>query len=176
LLLIAIIAGTKKYLASDKGQRVWDKVRFRLPVFGKLYRETTVSRFARTLGTLLKNGVPILNALQIVSGTLESERISELIASVRESARKGKGISEPLRASDIFPPIAVHMVTVGEETGRIDEMLIKVSERFDIEIRNTIKRLLSLMEPVLIIFMAVIVGSIVIAMLLALFSINELPF
>ena len=151
-------------------------MKFKMPFFGKLYQEAAVSRFSRTLGTLLASGVPILNAFQIVKGTLGSEKISDIISSVREAARKGKGISETLKNSDIFPPIAVHMVTVGEETGKLDEMLMKIADRFDIEVRTTVKRLLSLLEPALIIVMAVVVGFIVISMLLAIFSVSELPF
>ncbi len=177
LLFIALtVLSVKRYLNSDNGRRTWDSMKFKLPVFGKLYQETAVSRFSRTLGTLLASGVPILNAFQIVKGTLESEKISDIISSVREAARKGRGISESLKKSDIFPPIAVHMVTVGEETGRLDEMLVKIADRFDIEVRTTVKRLLSLLEPAMIIIMAVVVGFIVISMLLAIFSISELPF
>ncbi len=176
LFSAAVFFSARRYLRSDKGRRAWDRLRFRLPVFGKLYKEAAVSRFARTLGTLLSSGVPILNAFQIVKGTLGSDKISDIISSVRESARKGKGISEPLKNSDIFPPIAVHMITVGEETGRLDEMLIKIADRFDIEVRTTVKRLLSLLEPVLILIMGLVVGFIVVSMLLAIFSINELPF
>jgi general secretion pathway protein F len=102
--------------------------------------------------------------------------MAEIISSVREGVKKGRGISEPLKDSDLFPPIAVHMVTVGEETGKLDEMLFKIAERFDLEVRTTVKRLLSLLEPALILFMGIIVGFIVIAMLMAIFSINELPF
>jgi general secretion pathway protein F len=177
LLFIALtVFSVKRYLNSDNGRRAWDSMKFKLPIFGKLYQETAVSRFSRTLGTLLASGVPILNAFQIVKGTLESEKISDIISSVREAARKGRGISESLKKSDIFPPIAVHMVTVGEESGRLDEMLIKIADRFDIEVRTTVKRLLSLLEPAMIIIMAVVVGFIVISMLLAIFSISELPF
>ena len=177
LLFIAIVVfSAKRYLKSETGNRAWDSIKFKLPVFGKLYQEVAVSRFSRTLGTLLASGVPILNAFQIVKGTLESEKISDIISSVREAARKGRGIAESLKKSDIFPPIAVHMVTVGEETGRLDEMLIKIADRFDIEVRTTVKRMLSLLEPALIILMAVLVGFIVISMLLAIFSISELPF
>jgi type II secretion system protein F len=176
LVVCGIIAGTRQYLKSENGRRRWDELKFRLPVFGKLFKETAVSRFSRTLGTLLKSGVPILNALQIVQGTLGSDKISQAIAAVKESARRGKGISEPLADTDIFPPIAVHMITVGEETGRLDEMFMKIAERFDIEVRNTIKRMLALLEPALILFMGIVVGFIVISMLMAIFSINELPF
>jgi general secretion pathway protein F len=179
-ILLLLIAGCyfmiRRYIHTDRGRTFWDKLKFRLPVFGKLFKEAAVSRFARTFGTLLGSGVPILNALQIVKGTLGSEKIAEIISSVREATRKGRGIAEPLRNSEIFPPIAVHMVTVGEETGRLDEMLVKIADRFDTEVRTTVKRLLSLLEPVLILIMGIMVGFIVIAMLTAIFSINELPF
>ncbi len=179
---IILLAGTalfftvRRYLKTEKGSRAWDRLKFRLPLFGRLYKETAVSRFARTLGTLLGSGVPLLNAFDIVKGTLGSEKMSEIISSVREAARKGRGISEPLKNSDVFPPIAVHMITVGEETGRLDEMLTKVADRFDLEVKTTVKRLLSLLEPALILLMGVIIGFIVVAMLLAIFSVNELPF
>lgn len=178
LLLLAFGSAIliRRYLKTDKGRRFWDKLKFRLPLFGKLYKEAAVSRFARTFGTLLGSGVPILNALQIVKGTLGSEKISGIISSVREATRKGRGIAEPLRNSEIFPPLAVHMVAVGEETGRLDEMLVKIADRFDSEVRTTVKRLLALLEPVLILIMGIMVGFIVIAMLTAIFSINELPF
>ncbi|MEW6601421.1 MAG: type II secretion system F family protein [Nitrospirota bacterium] len=174
-LIVGVYYSLKRYLMSDKGRRKWDEMKFKLPVFGKLFKEAAVSRFARTLGTLLASGVPILNAFQIVKGTLGSDKISDIISSVRESTRKGKGIAEPLKNSDIFPPLAVHMVTVGEETGKLDEMLIKIADRFDIEVRTSVKRLLSLLEPVLILIMGVVIGFIVVSMLLAIFSINELP-
>jgi general secretion pathway protein F len=176
LCIAAFFFAVRRYLKTEAGARAWDKARFRLPLFGRLFKEAVVSRFARTLGTLLQSGVPLLNALQIVRGTLGSESIAEMIQSVREEVRKGRGIAEPLKRSDIFPPMAVHMVKVGEETGRLDEMLTKIAERFDTEVRTSVKRMLSLLEPAMILFMGLIVGFIVIAMLLAIFSINELPF
>jgi len=176
LVLSFCLLSIRRYLGTESGRRAWDRVRFRLPLFGRLFKEAAVSRFARTLGTLLQSGVPLLNALQIVKGTLGSESIAEVIQTVREEVRKGRGISEPLKRSNIFPPMAVHMVKVGEETGRLDEMLSKIAERFDLEVRTSVKRMLSLLEPAMILFMGLIVGFIVIAMLLAIFSINELPF
>jgi general secretion pathway protein F len=176
IVVSGVVFGIRKYIRSENGRRQWDGFKFRLPVFGKLFKETAVARFSRTLGTLLNSGVPILNALQIVQGTLGSDRISEAIAAVKESARRGRGISEPLANTNIFPPIAVHMITVGEETGKLDEMFMKIADRFDIEVRNTIKRMLALLEPALILIMGIVVGFIVISMLMAIFSINELPF
>ncbi|MEW6740391.1 MAG: type II secretion system F family protein [Nitrospirota bacterium] len=179
-LILSILLGCflllRYYLRSAAGRRYWDTLRFRLPLFGRLYRQAAVSRFARTLGTLLQSGVPILHALQAVEGTLGSDRMAQMISSVRESVRKGKRISGPLKDSDIFPPIAIHMVTIGEEAGKLDEMLLKIAEQFDSEVRITVKRLLSLLEPGMILFMGLIVGFIVIAILMAIFSLNELPF
>jgi len=166
----------RQYIKSNSGRQKWDQLKYSLPVFGKLQKEAAVSRFARTLGTLLNSGVPILNAFQIVQGTLGSGKLYEAISAVKESARRGRGIAEPLSNSDIFPPIAIHMITVGEETGKLDEMFIKIADRFDIEVRNSIKRMLALLEPALILVMGIIVGFIVISMLIAIFSINELPF
>ncbi|MBI4844589.1 MAG: type II secretion system F family protein [Nitrospirae bacterium] len=178
--LISLAAGSlflaRHFLKSESGKRWWDSFRFRIPVIGKLFREIVVSRFARTLGTLMASGVPILNSLQIVKGALGSEKMSLIISSVRESVRKGKGISEPLRSSGIFPPLAVHMVTIGEDTGRLDEMLVKIAERFDIEVRLTTKRLLTLFGPILILVMGVLVTFILISILLAMLTMNELPF
>lgn len=179
-LIVMLAAGVflflSRYLKSTPWRHLWDNIKFRLPLFGKLYKESAVASFARTLGTLLESGVSILNALQIVSGTLGSEKMNGVISSVRESAKKGRGIAEPLKGNDMFPHIAVHMIAVGEETGKLEAMLIKVAERFDSEVRTTVKRLLSLLEPALILFMGIVVGFIVIAMLMAIFSINELPF
>lgn len=171
----AVVVLVRRYLSTESGRKAWDRLKFKLPVFGTLFKETAVSRFSRTLGTLLASGVPMLNAFQIVKGTIGNERLSEIITSVRESARKGKGISEELRKSDIFPPIAVHMITVGEESGRLDEMLMKIADRFDIEIKTTVKRMLALLEPALILLMGLVVGFIVVSMLMAIFSVNELP-
>ncbi len=178
LLAASLSAGLlslRYYLGSESGRRYLDGLRFRLPVLGRLNRELSVARFARTLGTLLKSGVPILEALHIVEGTLQSESLAELTASVREGVRKGRTIGARLRDDPLVPPLAVHMITVGEETGRLDEMLLRVADRFDTEVRSSMRRLLSLLEPVLILSMGLVVGFIVISVLLAVFSLNELP-
>ncbi|PKL51779.1 MAG: type II secretion system protein GspF [Nitrospira bacterium HGW-Nitrospira-1] len=175
-VLCSAVMSIRSYLKTPSGMRYWDNLKFKFPLFGKLYMEVYVSRFARTLGTLLQSGVPILTALQSVEGVLGSKRITDAISATREAVRKGKKISTTLKEGNIFPPLAVHMITIGEETGKLDGMLFKIADRFDFETRTTIKRLLSLMEPALILFMGLIVGFIVIAMLMAIFSLNELPF
>ncbi len=175
LLLVAGALSLRLYLRSASGRRYWDGLRFRLPLLGKLFHEATVSRFVRTLGALLQSGVPILHALEAVKGTLGSDRMAEVVSSVREAVRKGRDVSGPLRDSGMFPAIVVHMIAVGEQTGKLDEMLLKIADRSDEELRMTIKRLLSLLEPALILLMGLIVGAIVVSMLMAVFSLNELP-
>ncbi len=176
IFIIGAALFVRSYIKSPAGRQLWDDVKFKLPLFGKLYRESIVSSFARTLGTLLGSGVSLLNALQIVEEAFDSNKMVRVTASIRENVRKGRGIAEPLKGSGVFPPIAQHMISVGEETGKLEEMLIKIADRFDSEVRTTVKRLLSLLEPALILFMGLVVGFIVIAMLMAIFSINELPF
>lgn len=166
----------RHYLKTPSGRQYWDNLKFKLPLFGKLYREVSVSRFARTFGTLLQSGVPILNALNSVEGVLASDKIAGAISSIKDAVKKGKKISSTLKESSIFPPIAIHMITVGEETGKLDEMLFKIADRFDFEARTTIKRALSLLEPAMILLMGLIVGFIVVAMLMAIISLNDLPF
>jgi len=179
-LFAAFISGgfllLRYYLRTEAGRRYWDRLRFRLPVLGRLYRELSVARFARTLGALLMSGVPILNALNIVEGTQQSGSMAELTGTVKEGVRKGRTIGGLLRGNAVFPPFAIHMITVGEETGKLDEMLVRIADRFDAEVRSTIKKLLSLLEPALILSMGLVVGFIVISVLLAIFSLNDLPF
>jgi len=135
-----------------------------------------VARFSRTLGTLLQSGVPILAALNLVQEISQNQAIARSIVHVRERLREGKGVAKALEETRVFPPLAVHMISVGEETGRLDEMLDKVAASYEENIQTTVKRLVSFLEPLIILVMGAIVGFIVIAMLLAVFSINEIPF
>jgi general secretion pathway protein F len=175
LLLLGGVVSLRQFFRSASGRRHWDQWRYRLPLLGKVFQEVTVSRFVRTLGTLLQSGVSILHALDAVKGTLGSDRMAEVVSSVREAVRKGREVSGPLRDSGMFPAIVVHMIAVGEQTGKLDEMLLKIADRSDEDLRMTIKRFLSLLEPALILLMGLIVGAVVIAMLWAIFSLNELP-
>jgi general secretion pathway protein F len=175
-VVIIILLGVKKFIKSEEGRSWWDALILRTPLFGDLARKTAVSRFARTLGTLLNSGVPILQALNIVKESIGNNVIAKGIATIREDVKRGKGIAKPLRDSGVFPPLAVHMMVVGEETGKLDEMLIKVADRYDTETRIAIRRLLSLLEPGMILFMGLLVGFIIVAILLAIFSVNEIPF
>jgi general secretion pathway protein F len=141
-----------------------------------LVQKIEVARFSRTLGTLLRSGVPILQSLNIVKETISNLIIARSLVGIHEGIKEGEGISKPLKGANTFPSLAIHMITVGEETGRLDEMLIKVADTYDKDVRNAVKRFISILEPLLIITMAIVVGSIVITMILAIISVNDISF
>lgn len=165
----------RRYINSPRGRWRWDKMKLRMPMFGSLVQKIEISRFTRTLGTLIQSGVPILQSLSIVRDIIGNVVVSRSISNVQSSIKEGEKISEPLKKSGIFPPLAVHMIDVGEETGQLENMMFKVADTFDVDVRNSIKRLVGLLEPVLILLMGIIVGFIVVSMLLAIFSVNEIP-
>ena len=167
--------GVRAYLQTAQGKAGWDRLKLWLPVLGRIIRELEVARFARTLGTLLQSGVPVLTALGIVTETVGNVVMAQALPRLKEGVKRGEGIAGPLRATGVFPAMAVHMAKVGEETGRLEEMLLKVADVYDTRVKTSIKRLLSLLEPVLILVLGIVVGSIVVSMLLAIFSLSELP-
>lgn len=174
VIVVAWIA-LRAYLQAEQGKERWDEFKLQLPLLGSLVREIEVSRFARTFGTLLQSGVPVLAAVAIVKETVTNRVIAGAMVRLQEGVKRGEGISGPLRATGAFPSFSIHMAKVGEETGKLEEMLIRVADTYDERVRRTVKRLTSLLEPVLILSLGVIVGFIVLSMLLAIFSINELP-
>jgi type IV pilus assembly protein PilC len=154
-----------------KGRLMIDILKLRMPLFGTLNRKTAISRFARTLGTLVTSGVPILQALNITRETAGNSAIARAIAQVHDSVKEGESIVQPLEASKMFPPMVVSMVDVGEETGKLPEMLLKFAEVYDDEVDNAVAALTSMLEPIMIVFLAVIVGTIVLALFTPLISI-----
>ena len=174
--LVVIGFGIRSYTRQGEGKVQWDQLKLRLPIVGHLVKQMEIARFARTLGTLIQSGVPILQALQIVRETVSNEIISRSIGEVHTGVKQGGGISKTLQNQGIFPSLAIHMMTVGEETGKLDEMLIRVAETYEVSLQNALKRFISLLEPMVILFMGLVIGFIVVSMLLAIFSINEIPF
>jgi type IV pilus assembly protein PilC len=152
------------------GRYLWDKFKLKMPALGPVISKVAISRFTRTLGTLVSSGVPILQALTIVKETSGNVIISNAIGKVHESVKEGETITAPLEASGVFPPMVVSMVDVGEQTGAMPEMLLKIADNYDEEVDNAVSAMTSLLEPIMIVFLAVIVGSIVIAMFLPLIS------
>lgn len=175
LIFGGILFSIRRYYRTEEGRLVLDRLKMKIPLFGQIVIKSVVSRFSRTLGTLLQAGLPILEALKLARKTMGNSLMALDIEPVIEGVRRGRGMAEPLREAASFPPLAVHMLTVGEETGKLDEMLLKLADNFDRDISTSIKRLLSLLEPAIILVMAVVVGFIVISLLLAIFSINDMP-
>jgi general secretion pathway protein F len=175
-IVALVYLGLKMYTQDEERKFRWDRFKLRWIAIGDIIKKVEVARFSRTLGTLLQSGVSILPAFTLVKEISQNRAISRSIAYVHDRLREGKGISRSLEETDVFPPLAVHMIGVGEETGRLNEMLIKVAETYEENVQNTVKRFVSLLEPLIILIMGTVVGFIVISMLLAIFSINEIPF
>ncbi len=174
LIAVAWIA-IRAYVQTEQGRLRWDEGKLSLPLLGGLIQEIEVSRFARTFGTLLHSGVPVLAAVSIVRETITNRVIAGAMSRLQEGVKRGEGISGPLRATGAFPSFSIHMAKVGEETGKLEDMLMKVADTYDERVRRNVKRLTSLLEPILILCLGAIVGFIVLSMLLAIFSINEIP-
>ncbi len=161
-----------KWFSSTTGGRVTiDKIKLRAPLFGDLTRKSSISRFSRTLGTLVTSGVPILQALNITRDTAGNSIIADAITKVHDAVKEGESIVAPLEASGVFPPMVISMVDVGEETGQLPEMLLKIAEVYDDEVDNAVEGLTSLLEPIMIVFLALIVGTIVIALFMPLIDV-----
>jgi type IV pilus assembly protein PilC len=160
----------KRYYQTQNGKAVVDRLLLKLPVFGPLFRKIAVARFSRTLGTLVSSGVPILDGLSIVSRTSGNRAIEIAIMNARASIREGETIAEPLNRSALFPPMVIQMISVGESTGALDSMLSKIAEFYEEEVDVAVANLTSLLEPMLMIFLGVVIGGVVIAMYLPIFN------
>jgi len=174
VLLGAIILGIVGYGFLSRtagGKSLLDRFKLRVPLFGDVIRKTAISRFSRTLGTLVTSGVPILQALNITRATAGNTVISRAIAQVHDSVKEGESIVQPLEASGAFPPMVISMIDVGEETGQLPEMLLKIADVYDDEVDNSVAALTAMLEPIMIVFLAVVVGTIVIALFMPLISI-----
>ena len=170
LLVGAAYFGIRYYIHTERGRLRFDRFKLKLFIFGPLHRKAAISGFARTLGTLTGSGVPILESLDITRDVVGNEVLSRLIANVRESVEKGEKMSEPLQISGEFPPDVVQMISVGEETGNLDNMLSKVADAYDVSIGYAIKKLTTIIEPLFLVIMGVMVGFIMASMLLPIFD------
>ena len=166
--MVVIVIAVVLFGKTRFGRLVIDKLKFKMPILGPVISKVAISRFTRTLGTLISSGVPILQALTIVKETAGNVVVSNAVSAVHESVKEGETITAPLEASGVFPPMVVSMVDVGEQTGALPEMLLKIADNYDEEVDNAVAAMTSLLEPIMIVFLAVVVGSIVIAMFLPL--------
>jgi len=173
-IFLVVIVGSvvliKAFSQTERGKYAIDAAKLRLPIFGDLILKTCVSRFARTFGTLITSGVPVLRALEIVSETAGNRVISETVVRAKHSIKEGEKISTPLFGSKIFPVMVTQMIAIGEETGRLDQMLEKVSNFYDDEVDNTLKSLTSLIEPLMIVGLGLIVGFIAVSVISPIYS------
>jgi type IV pilus assembly protein PilC len=166
--VVAFLVVFMLFVRTKFGRRIFDTVKLKVPVLGPVVSKVAIGRFSRTLGTLVSSGVPILQALNIVKETAGNVVVASAVSSVHDSVKEGETITAPLEASGVFPPMVVSMVDVGEQTGALPEMLLKIADTYDEEVDNSVAAMTSLLEPIMIIFLAVIVGSIVIAMFMPL--------
>jgi type IV pilus assembly protein PilC len=173
-LMLMVLAGTviglQRYYATDNGKRVLDGFMLKMPVLGDVLLKGAVARFTRTLGTLIASGVPILAGLEITAKTAGNKVIAEAIMTARASIREGETVAAPLKASGVFPPMVVQMITVGEQTGALDEMLTKIAVFYEAEVDTAVDTMTSIIEPVMIVVMGGIVGGMVVAMYLPMFK------
>ncbi len=173
LTLVVIIIAYRLFVSTRFGRRVMDRVKLKVPVFGKLHHKICMARFSRTMGTLLTSGVPILQAMETVAGTVGNTIMSDAVMEARARIREGDRIGEPLEASRLFPPMVVHMIGVGEESGSLDFMLQKIADFYEAEVESTLSSLTAALEPIMIVSLGFIVGFIVISMFLPLVRVIE---
>jgi type IV pilus assembly protein PilC len=170
LIIAGLVVAFKRYRATPKGLLVTDRFFLRMPVLGDVLRKSSVSRFSRTLSTLLSSGVPLLEGLGVTARASGNKAISDAVNEVKKSVTGGKTLGEPMRQSGVFPPMVTQMVSVGEETGRLDEMLNKVANFYDDEVDSAVESLTSIIEPIMIVVMGLMVGGMLIAMYLPMFK------
>jgi type II secretion system protein F len=176
LLLLASFFSWRFYCKTPSGLLVWDGFKLRLPLLGGLIKRIEVARLSRTLGTILKGGVPILQSLSIVREVVGNTVIAGEVDELYRSVKRGEGIANSLKGKSVIPTLAVEMISVGEETGRLPETLVDIADTFDRQVKERVKHLLALLEPGLILIVGLLVGTVVISMLLAIFSMNDMPF
>jgi type IV pilus assembly protein PilC len=174
LVVIALVFLFRRWRATDRGRYQWDRFKLKVKVFGPLFHKSALSRFSRTLSTLIRSGVPILQALEIVGDTVNNMVISRAVHDVQDSVREGESLAAPLAKHATFPAMVVQMMAVGEETGALDTMLSKVADFYDQEVEAAVASLTSMIEPILIAVMGACVGGMVIALYMPLFNIINL--
>ncbi len=174
LLALIGIYLIKRFLKTPKGRAWWDKKLLTLPLLGRINRLIIVARFSRTLATLLASGVPLLSALNIVRNIITNSRLKEVIETTRDNVREGASVADPLKRSGEFPPLVTHMIAIGEKTGELERMLVRIADTYDSDVDTTLSALTTLLEPIMILVMAGVVSFIVMSILLPIMQLNQL--
>ncbi len=172
--LVLLITGFQVYIRTPRGRAWFDRLKLQLPIVGKLLRKVAIARFARTLATLVRSGVPILTAMEIVARTAGNKVIEEAVMAARTSVREGENIADPLSQSKAFPPMVTRMIAVGEKTGELEKMLTKVADFYESEVDAAVSGLTSLIEPIIIALLGLVIGAIVIALFMPILTITQL--
>jgi len=176
LAIVAVVLALRSWIKTPRGSRIWDTIKLRIPLLGDTLLKMDVARFARTLGTLTASSVPLIAGVRIVQDIVHNQLISEGISRIAAGAKRGEGVSKPMRDAGVFPGLAIHLVEVGEETGKLDKMLLEIASVYEKDVKTSIKALTSVFEPLIILIMGVLVGTVVLSILSAIFSINEIGF
>jgi general secretion pathway protein F len=171
--LFLLVLLHQAWIRTVSGRLKWDGFRLKIPLLGIALRKAETARFARAMGTLVAASVPLVQCINISRAILNNRRMARSLESVAQGVKRGEGISGPLKRAGEFPPLASHLLMVGEETGRIDTMFVRMAEIYEVETKNAIKRFTSLFEPLLILVMGIIVGALVLSLMLAITSVND---
>jgi general secretion pathway protein F len=174
VVVALILLGIDRYSRTDGGRLVLDHIKLKAPVFGALALKIAIARFTRTLAILLKSGVPVLISMDIVKNVVNNRVLMQVIEDARDNIREGQDIAPPLRRSQLFPPLATHMIAVGEKSGKLEDMLLRVADTFETDVETTVQGLTALIEPLMILFMGSIIGFIALSILLPIFQINQI--
>ncbi len=174
IVTLAAAAGFRSYIRTPGGKLAWDRFRLRVPMLGEALRKADTARFARSMSTLVANAVPLVQALSISRAILANRLIADSLEGVAQGIKRGEGIAGPLRRAGQFPPLAAHLLSVGEETGRLDQMFARMADIYEKDTREAVKRFTSLFEPLVILFMGVVVGAMILSIMLAITSINQI--
>ena len=173
LALIIFFLAFRSYTSTAEGRLWWDRARLRIPLLGDALLKAETSRFARAMSTLVGNSVPLVQSLSISAGILNNKYVSGALGEVSQGVKRGEGIAGPMRKAKVFPPLAAHLLTVGEETGKLDQMFARMAEIYENDTRSAIKRFTALFEPLVILTMGIVVGGLILSMLLAITGIND---
>jgi general secretion pathway protein F len=169
----ACVTGWRLYTRTPAGRLWWDRTRLKIPLLGDALLKAETARFARAMATLVVNAVPLVQSINIAAATLNNKVVAAAMSGVAQGVKRGEGIAGPMRRAAVFPPLAAHLLTVGEETGRLDQMFSRMADIYESDTRSSIKRLTAVFEPIVILVMGVMVGALILSMLLAITSIND---
>jgi general secretion pathway protein F len=173
LALAAAVSALRFHIGTTAGRLWWDGFKLRIPMFGDVIRKAQSAQFARAMGTLISNGVPLVQTLTISRAIMTNRRMSDALEIVAQGIKRGEGVSTPLTRSGQFPLLLSHLIAVGEETGRLDAMFLRAADIYDADTRSAIKRFTSLFEPLIILFMGVVIGSLILSLMMAITSLND---